>query len=1384
MQNLGVNGSVVEPGRDTVGDMEVTSPARANECTVETTREETVDVLESVSWSPSAGPYGLINHHSTETKLHPPRTGDVHGSQCVGVRTVKVNRQYTSAVSIKVPVEVNGKQYMAPIDSGSEVTVWSSDEYLKIPENSRPKLHKPSLNLVVAEKERELQCSGVAYVKMKLGSSEFEWPLYVVPISDALLLGADILDEKELMVSSKHGLYMEGRWIPCQVTRRPVTVQPKVAVLRLSTNVVVPPRHELIAFADRPQEIADSGDIIMEPAQKDGRGVLIARTLLNSSAEQLPVRLTNVTEQPMKIEKGYQLGHIVPADVVTPIPPSNPVQVRKISADKKRMPDLDFTDVPENLNIISQDVLEQEAADLPAHVVGLYTGTAGRIEDPALRRKLHDILTNYSDTFSRNSIDIGRCNVAEHYIDTGFAAPVREKVRPTPRAFQGEEEQCIKDQLAAGVISPSISPWASGTVLVRKPDGKVRYCIDYRNLNARTVKNSHPLPKISTCLDALVGVNFFSCLDLQSAYWSVPLEESSQAKTAFITKYGLFQYNRMPFGLSCAGATFQRIIEEVMRGAVWNWALAYLDDCILLSSTILQGLERLEEALSRFRKAGMKFKPSKCQLLRRSVLFLGHIVSGAGMRPNPKLVEVIRAWEAPRNKKEVLSYMGLVNYYRKFVPNFSDVAAPLTELTGKTVEFQWSTEAQTAFESLKRALLEAPILSFPRDEGEFVLDTDASNYGIGAVLSQVQDGEERVIAYGSKKLDKAQRRYCVTRRELLAVVVFLKEFRHHLLGRNFLIRTDHASLVWLLRFKEPQNQLARWFEYIFQFDFRIQHRAGDKHGNADGLSRPPDVSCDEFLPRVELTDLPCGGCGVCARQEEAWKDFHENVDNVKPLSCRQILTRSAANSSVDPTKFSADTSPGIHRLPEAQEVEDCLEAEKKLRDPPCWIDGYDLLTLREAQEEDRCIGKLLEWLEAGSKPDRDEAAALPPEARCYWLSFEIMRLINGLAYMLWFEGNKPAGHRLVVPLSLRGHLLDACHNSLLAGHLGVTKTVQRVKQRFYWPHMASDVKLHIRSCEVCASANGAYKSYRAKLADFRVGAPLDRIAVDILGPLRTSSSGNKYILVLCCYFTRWVECWALPDQKAETIAERIVLDFICRFGAPLELHSDQGKNFTSVLLKEVCRLLEITKTQTSSYHPAGNGLVERFNRTLADMLRKYVSGAYADWDRYLPFVTAAYRATVHPATGYTPNYLMLGREVTMPVDLSLPSVISGDADVTVYAAEMKNRLLSCYETARLALKKSAVTVRKYHDTRVNEKAYIPGDIVFRKEPRDHKLCSPWSGPFVIIRAACPSLYIISGKSKTYAVHHDRLKPFPADKLPSWAQKLRASLQESLPVAQE
>ena len=333
-------------------------------------------------------------------------------------------------------------------------------------------------------------------------------------------------------------------------------------------------------------------------------------------------------------------------------------------------------------------------------------------------------------------------------------------------------------------------------------------------------------------------------MDLTSGYWQVEAAKQDQPKTAFTTSEGLFQFRVMPFGLCNAPATFQRLIDRVLSGLKWSSCLVYLDDIIVVGKSFSDHLSNLGCVFERLRGAGLKLKPAKCHLCQKRVAFLGHIVSADGIATDPSKTAAVKNWPIPQSRREVQQFLGLANYYRRFVGNFASIAKPLQQLTEKNSNFEWTVECQCAFDELRACLISPPVLSYPDYSRLFILDTDASDIGIGAVLSQVREnGSEGVVAYASRSLSRPERRYCVTRKELLAVVEFVHHSRQYLLGREFTLRTDHGSLVWVRNFKEPEGQLARWLEKLEEYNFTIIHRRGSLHSNADALSRVPCRQC-------------------------------------------------------------------------------------------------------------------------------------------------------------------------------------------------------------------------------------------------------------------------------------------------------------------------------------------------------------------------------------------------------------------------------------------------------------------------------------------------------------------------------------------------------------
>ncbi|GBM66543.1 Retrovirus-related Pol polyprotein from transposon 297 [Araneus ventricosus] len=534
------------------------------------------------------------------------------------------------------------------------------------------------------------------------------------------------------------------------------------------------------------------------PSHVSQKGVLVAAALVDLEREAIPVRVPNLNNKAKILDEGAVIATCEPVvDIV--------VRPQEFSGEQHLPSSL------ENLEIL----------------------------DEGQRTAVRKLLKEFQNLFSTCDADVGRCNMTQHRINTGDHPPIKQYPRRLPLARKEEVDNLVKEMVDNGIIEESSGPWTSLIVLVKKKDGSTRFCVDYRKLNKITKKNSYPLPRIDDTLDALNGSQWFTTLDLKSGYWQVEIRPEDRGKTAFTTGQGLRQFKVMPFGLCNSPATFERLMETVLCGLSSEACLVHLDDIIIVGRTFEEHLNNLRKVFQRLQKANLKLNPKKCRFFQREVAYLGHVISAKGVKTDSEKIKAVVDWPRPDKIHDLRSFLGLCTYYRRFVKNFSTIARPLHKLTEAKSNFNWTDECEKSFNSLKQALTSSPILTYPRTDKDFILNTDASNEGIGAVLSQNTGNEERVIAYFSKSLGKPERNYCVTRKELPAIVISIEHFHHYLYGRKFLLRTDHASLRWLLNFKEPEGQIARWIQRLQEYDFEIQHRKGTSHGNADALSRRP-----------------------------------------------------------------------------------------------------------------------------------------------------------------------------------------------------------------------------------------------------------------------------------------------------------------------------------------------------------------------------------------------------------------------------------------------------------------------------------------------------------------------------------------------------------------
>ena len=558
---------------------------------------------------------------------------------------------------------------------------------------------------------------------------------------------------------------------------------------------------------------------------------------------------------------------------------------------------------------------------------------------------------------------------------------------------------------------------------------------------------------------------------------------------------------------------------------------------ISFGSTFEETFEGLQLIFERFRGARLKLKVSKCKFFQESVEFLGHIVSDEGISCDPKKLEAVVNWPKPSCVKEVRSFLGFCSYYRSFVQGFSNLASPLYELTKKNVKFEWTNACEEAFERLKHKLVSSPILAYPKNEGLFVLDTDASLYGSGAVLSQVQEnGEERVIAYGSKSLSKTQKNYCTTMRELLACVVFVKQFHHYLWGRRFLLRTDHASLKWLVNFREPEGMLARWLSVLSNYDFEVQHRRG--------LSRIPSRRCkrdDCEECALRQSDCVCVVTRGQVNKQKVTQECRDSEDGVSErrscieagdADCSSVPCRESTQGKVNGGSNSASggrvsqsANPGSSiassRLSVSSRFHNCN-----------WVDKWSLDELKNFQCQDKDISEVLKLKSAGGeKPQKAELSGQSELFKCLCAQCSVLKVDGGLLVREWVAENSSSSsaNQYVVPLAMRKEIFH--HLNRIGGHFGVRRTLCKLRTRFYWPGYKRDIVRWCQRCKVCESFKSGHNPKKAPLKQQLSGAPLERIACDIMGPVVHSKNGNNYILVVQDYFFKFVEAYGIDGSN-------------------------------------------------------------------------------------------------------------------------------------------------------------------------------------------------------------------------------------------------------------
>ncbi len=928
-------------------------------------------------------------------------------------------------------------------------------------------------------------------------------------------------------------------------------------------------------------------------------------------------------------------------------------------------------------------------------------------EDAYQRQLMEQLIEEFRYLFANNVHDLTRAVGVEHRIDIGDHKPVHQ----APYRTSYKEKQVIKEQvqemLERGIIRPSTSEFASPVVLVKKKDGKYRFCIDFRNLNKISRKDVFPLPRIDDTLHALNASLYYTCLDLFSGYWHIGIAEEDKHKTAFITPEGLYEFNVLCFGLCSAPATFQRYMNKVIGGLKWKSSLVYLDDIIIFSKTFEEHLVHVREVFERLSKYNLRLNPKKCEFLCQVVKFLGYVVSKSGISADPAKVQAVQRFPTPKNQKDLRSFLGLSGYYRSMIKSYAKIAVPMTKLLRKDcngVRFQWNEEADKAFNKLKKRLTEAPILAHFICDLPLILYCDASTYAMGWVLHQLQDEHERVLVYGGKTFNNAQKKYCVTDLEACAVVTAVVKLRHFLVGVKFTIRVDHCSLCYIMKVKDASGRLLRWSLRLQEFDFAIEYKNGKQHLNADCMSRYPIEPSGEEVGEIPLyfteivrtqntKDHRCRNKVNCLSQCE--------LETITEPACSELnYLFEELNFMIDPDIIDNDQ----------QEIEQKAD-QAKIHE----VFNIQQLNMIEEQSKDPWCQFIMKELDKNSKRITGD--------------YEFK---NQILYKRSRNDNNEEILLMCLPKHLRQEVMQEIHAGITGGHGGFFKTWHKIRQRFFWPRLEKSVRKFVRSCTCCQFRKRDIGKPKGLLQPILTGKPFDLVGIDLMGPFPKTKDNKRWIVVAVDYATRYLITDSLTEAKSDDIAKFFIYKILCKHGAVRRILTDQGRQFISEAMEEVLKYFKTEHSKCTAYHARTSGLVERANRTIIDSISMYCNVNQRNWSKVLPLIEFAYNSAKNKSTKFSPFYAMFGYEATLPIDVTMDLPSQDDIK------DISERWEDARYLIKEHIKQAQMVQKRYHDEKHRDVQFEVDDLVglytkVRKVGVSEKLLCKYTGPWKIIK---------------------------------------------------
>lgn len=966
------------------------------------------------------------------------------------------------------------------------------------------------------------------------------------------------------------------------------------------------------------------------------------------------------------------------------------------------------------------------------------------IADEEIKEKLRQLCSNYNDIFAMSDEPLSVNNFYKQTIRLDSESPVYTKNYRIPETHKIEVNKQVQKMLDDNIIRPSISPFNSPILLVPKKSSndekKWRLVVDFRQLNKKIIGDKFPLPRIDEMLDSLGRAKYFSTLDLTSGFHQIELDENSKQFTAFSNDFGHFEFNRLPFGLNVSANSFQRMMMIALSGLPPECAFLYIDDILVIGCSVKHHLSNLEIVFKKLRHYNLKLNPMKCNFFKHDVTYLGHHISENGIQPDPSKFDVIKNYPEPKDADEIRRFVAFCNYYRRFIPKFAEITHPLNKQLRKNSVFDWNNECKTAFETLKKKLMSEPILKFPNFKKEFVLITDASKVACGAILAQCYDNVDLPIAFASKAFTKGESNKSTIEQELTAIHWAVTYFRPYLLGRKFIIKTDHRPLVYLFSMKNPSSKLTRMRLDLEEFEFTVIYVQGRLNVGADALSR---IQIDsETLKQMTILRVTTRAM-VRKNEPNTRADVDDSVnDELDHLKVIESLNNTEVYDMPKLCIRPKNNSNAFHYKIASKNYKKDLTLESSIQ-----INNYtDLKNMFKNLEKSAKhlnIGKI--------------ALALPSTI------FEIIsvhnfkihgnQVLDKLKIILYQQ------QQIIENKELVNQIIADNHDSAFGGHVGINRLYRKLKGLYKWANMKNTIKNYIKNCITCKQNKHTTKTNENFTLTPTPLKAFDSIAMDTIGPFPKSNSDNRYALTIQCDLSKYIIVKPIKDKQASTIAKAFIESCILVYGTPSIIRTDQGTEYKNEIFNKISEMLQYTHTFSTPYHPQTIGNLERNHRCLNEYVRQFINESHTDWDDWLPYYSFCYNTTPHSDLPYSPFELVFGKIASIPTNIIKTKQVEPIYNFDNYYYELKHKL-------QYTAMKTRELVEKIKNNRKNKQQQVANpiqikinDLVLIENQNRSKLDKVYKGPFKVVAIEHPNITILNENNELYTLHKNRIIKF-------------------------